>query len=325
MIARRLEAQVQEEKNSLEVKLMILTREEVESWRKPAFQREVSCTHAFYELVEQINERGFIASALTLGVWGGAFYKVDGNHRIMAFLASDRKEILAPVIIRQYADGGVGFIRMCEDFIEISKHIKTPTADNLLKALEGVERHVKLIRKSCPFIGYAHLWKNSSAPVVNMSRVIRSLIISKQEMPGSGFTGGSAVELAKALTPEETHCLISFMRAAFKAWGRDKEFRPMWNALNLTICLWFFRRMSKGELFCGRGTPISVAHFSQCLLALSLNPRYLTLISQKGRRIHAPETRNPICRELMKTFEQKLDAEGLTDVPLPKPNWPGLE
>ena len=323
MILRPLPKRINTLPKPFEITEMTLTKEMVKAWEPPPFQRRVSVTREFRKLLEQIKRDGYIVSAIYLGIWNGKTYIVDGNHRTAAFFSSERSTMRAPVIIRHYVNGPDGLIQMCEDFLSISKHIKPPRPDDMLKALGATTGHVGLIEKACPFIGYSNLWKGKEFPVVNMARVIRCLAISKQDVPNSPSAG--ALDLARALTPEDTHCLITFMRGAFRAWGRDAEFRPMWGTLNLTLGLWFYRRMTSGPDFHGKGEPMSPLPFSRYLVALAMSDRYRSLMAGKsGMRMHDPDTRNPVCREFMRVFARKLKKENLKNIFLPIPKWPGL-
>ena len=174
-----------------DMKVMAVTRKTIEGWAKPDFQRPVAENKNLGELAVQIQDQGWLLTAIYLGIWMGKTYLVDGQHRMQAFIASGLEQMSVPVITKYYLDGAKGLAAMCEDFLRINSHIKNPTANDMLKALEGKNSHIKEIRTNCPFVGYTHLRRTESAPILGMAQAIRALVVSRQEIPGS-WMGKSA-------------------------------------------------------------------------------------------------------------------------------------
>lgn len=305
----------------LEVEMRVLTQEVFESWDSPPFQRPVSVGKNVAKASLTMQDTGCIMTAIYLGVWEGKTYIVDGQHRRVAFIGSGLDRVVAPVITKYYKDDTPGLLEMCEDFLLIQAHIKNPTANDKLRALEPMSSGLQKIRKECPFVGYGGFRCNKNSPIVSMAQVIRSMVTSGQEELGS--PAKSAVVHAREMTLHEANSLTIFLKLAFEAWGRDKEHKPLWTPMNMSLCLWFFRRMlkapspnkdSKGD--------VTQQQFSNIFFELLSNRRYRSLLqANSGGRLGDPEVRNPVLKELMRAIKRSLKRDKVRDYYMPDPSW----
>lgn len=306
-----------------DVEKIIITHEIVEGWKKPPFQRPVAIGRNLGKLAVNLQDDEFLLTTIYLGVLDGVTYIVDGQHRKEAFIASGLRRLVAPVTTRYYPDGTAGLTRMCEDFLKINTHVKNPTANDKLRALEPTNPLIGKIREDCPFVGYSGFRRSDSSPIVSMAQAIRALVISAQEAPGSA--GRSAVDHAVEMRSSEVNGLKTFLKLAYESWGRDAENKYLWSPMNLTMCLWFFRRMLRSPSSSGSLGNTTQAQFLDIFFGLMSNRRYRALLQgNKGGRLHDSNTRNPVCRELMKTIKAQLKKDGTKSPYIPKPSWPGI-
>jgi hypothetical protein len=298
--------------------LMTITREAISAWVRPPFQRTVSNSKGLRKAANQIRQDGWLPAVIYLGILDGKTYLVDGHHRIQAFIASGIEKMIVPVIVRYYENGIRGLRDMCQDFVLHSRHIRNPTASDMLRALEGVNDHIKKIRAECPFVGYEKFWKGEDSPILPMAHVVRIVVASRIETLGTGT--GNAVDRTETLTGAETHRVISFLNSARQAWGCGIETKYLWSPINLILCFWFFQRMVKGPGIKEKQASLTAAQFHNCLHALGTNKAYLNLlISNRGRQLHIPEVRVPLCKEVMVTFKKRLKGEGTNQYYMPTP------
>jgi len=293
----------------IRMEMMVLNRKVVESWEKPPFQRPVAEGKNIISMSVQMQDFGYMMSAFYLGVWEGRTYLVDGQHRRVSFISSGLEEIVAPVVTKHYPKGSQGLLEMCEDFLRIQQHIKNPTANDKLRALEPNNKCLQKITRMCPFVGYER-------PLLSMAQVIRSLVISGQEMPGSAAR--SAVDHARDMKMKEANGLITFLQLAYEAWGIDKDMRLMWSPMNMALCLWFFRRMLKGSKSPGT---VTTSQFSE-IFALLPSKTYISLLEDNsGGRMNDEDTRNPVAVELRRTIKKGLRRDGVHDYYMPEVPW----
>ena len=305
---------------SVSTELMVLTHRIVEGWERPPFQRPAASAKKVSKLAVKIQDRGYLLTAIYLGVLDGVTYLVDGQNRREAFIASGLVSIKAPVLTKHYPDGKPGLLEMCEDFLLINEHIQNPSANDKLRALEPTNVCISKIHSKCPFVGYTNLRRKEDSPIVSMAQVIRALITSGKEVPSS--PGKSAVAHAMETKIHEADGLSTFLNVAFKAWGRDKEYKLFWKHMNMSLCLWYFRRMLRGPSIKSQGT-VTLEQFHNIFLALLANNRYHAILKKhSGGRMNDPETRDPVCKELRGTIKASLKRDGVKDYYLPKLEWP---
>jgi hypothetical protein len=264
------------------------------------------------ELVDKIKaDGGVVPGIITIGVFEKNFYKLDGQHRLEAFLLT--KLPVGYCDVRFYyatseADMGEEFVRQNSSLV----HMRP---DDYLRGLEGTYEPLEYIRRHCPFVGYDQVRRGPKSPVVGMSVLLRCWFCSEKETPSSGGMGG-AVSIAKSLTPESAKHCAAFITLAEKAWGRDQEYARLYSALNLTLCMWLFRRIvlePKGGV-----TPLTPIEFQSCLTALSADVRYLDYIV--GRKL-SDRDRSPAYGRVKQIFQNRYKLEAKKRAKFPSPSW----
>lgn len=293
------------------VDTIIVTKELIESWKTPPFQRPVRVNIKVLELVEQLKETGGVfPGIITIGILDGTPYRVDGQHRCEAFKLSELEEGFTDVRYA-YFDS---MAEMAEEFVRLNSQLVKMKPDDILRGLEGTSPPVQFIRKQCPFVGYDQIRRGTNSPVVSMSMLLRAWCGSSKPTPSSG--GASAVELLRALTIEEaTHC-VEFLQLAEKAWGRDPEYGRLWSVLNLSMCMWLYRR-TVISAWSPRIPKLTKELFKKCLLALSASDYVEWLV---GRNL-SDRDRSPCYRKIKSIFVRTIERELEKKIAFPQPEW----
>ncbi len=299
------------------VDTMELTPKLVASWRTPPFQRELKINSKVLAVSQQIKaDNGVLPGIITLGLFDGQIYVVDGQHRLSAFLSAD--------IPYGYSDVRTVFFgsmaEMAEEYERLNSSLVMMRPDDKLRALEFSSETLQRLRKKCPFIGYDNIRRNSDkAPIVSMSAFVRAWTGSRGETPSNSTW--SAKDSAEAMTPDETTMAIDFASMCFEAWQRDREYFRLWGALNLTICAWLYRRLvlGVGQSSTSRWTKFTPDQFRRGLMALSAEAAYVDWLvgRQNGER-----DRSPAYHRIKQIFTRRrlLDSHGVK-VLFPQGAW----
>lgn len=280
-------------KAAVTVTMMVITRALVAKWEKPDFQRLLVENKNLESICCQIQDRGRLRTTIYLGVWEGRTYLIDGQYRICAYIGSGLASIEAPVVTFYYEPGEAGFKEMCTDFIELNGHVRKPTANDMLKAFEGVNSNLKKIASKCPFVGYI---KRKSTPLL-MAATIRSWMSSASDAPG-GYSKG-ALDMARDLHDTETNYLIDFLCTAHEAWGGVHENKSLWAGLNLVLCMWLYRKLVLAQ-WGGKSTSTTKG-FSQFLKKLRDDSVYRKSLVGKNGKINK-DTRTPAYAHMIRIF-----------------------
>src|SRR5919108_2111434 len=183
MAATALKSITPHKETSTHVELVELSPELIKSWKKPSFQRELRPNAKVLELVDKIKaDGGVVPGIITIGVFEKNFYKLDGQHRLEAFLLT--KLPVGYCDVRFYyatseADMGEEFVRQNSSLV----HMRP---DDYLRGLEGTYEPLEYIRRHCPFVGYDQVRRGPKSPVVGMSVLLRCWFCSEKETPSSG-------------------------------------------------------------------------------------------------------------------------------------------
>lgn len=298
---------------------VVITAELIGKWKKPPFQRQLIVNSKVQGVVDEIKTSGVIPGILTLGVVGHETYYVDGQHRLEAFKMSGIKEGFADVRTHWFETMG----DMAREFEELNSPLVTWKPDDLLRAREAYMPPLQNLRKLCPFIGYTMIRRNSGAPLISMSAVLRCWFGSETEVPFTG-AGKSARAAAERLTMDESHALAAFLELPANAWERDSAFYRLWGNLNLCLTMWMYRR-TVIQLYTPATTRLTRDQFRRGLLALSADVKYLEYL--EGRNMN-DVSRSPTYNRIKTVFAARLEAEiggktktGATKVRLPSPAW----
>lgn len=288
-----------------------VTPDEARGWPLPPFQRPLRVNPKVRELAIKIGaDGGIIPGVLTFGVIKGKLFLLDGQHRREAFLMSGK---------------AVGYVdtRTCHfetmsemgvEFVRLNSSLARLKPDDILRGLEDSTAVLRSIRKACPFVGYDNVRRGDNKPVLSMSAVLRSWSMARQDVP-SGSTPAAAI--ADEMQPDEANNLIGFLLCAMEAWGRDHEYYRLWGAINLTLCMWLFRRTTV-EPPSGKVTKLTIQQFRKGLTALSASGDYMDWLVG---RILNDVSRAPGYRRITDIMKRKLSQELSRAIMFPAPSW----
>jgi len=297
---------------------MIFSRDEVLTWKLPPFQRPLRVNAKVLGLSEQLKvDGGVIPGVLTLGRLGSdkTFYVVDGQHRIESFKLSELKECIADVRIFP----ATSMAELAQEFVELNGRLVNMRPDDILRGLEESLPQLRRVRASCDFVGYGQIHRSTAgSALIGMSALLRCWHMGRAEFPARHSP--PAHELAVTLDADEADKLILFMQTARSAWGVDQENYRLWGSLNLTICMWLWRRLVLDKT---RGAKryviLSPDDFRKCLMQVSADEGYLEWLvgRQMGERDRAP-----CYTRLRSNFVKRLQAgNDKAKVMLPQPSW----
>jgi hypothetical protein len=294
------------------VDTIIVTKKIALSWQTPPFQRPLRINEKVKALAEEIKRNGgVIPGVLTIGVLSNESYRLDGQHRIEAFLMSGVEEGYADIRTLFCHDMG----QMGEEFVKLNSQLVRMRPDDILRGLEGAYPALSLIREKCRFVGYDMIRRGEKAPLVSMSAVLRIWRGSHQDVPATPSV--AAASLATTFTEEEADQLCAFLNVCYEAWGRDNENSRLWGALNLVICAWLYRRTVIFQH--SPKTPrLTKDLFKKCLMSLSADTHYVDWLL--GRHL-GERDRSPAYDRIKHLFTIRLANEMGVKPKLPAPAW----
>ncbi len=303
--------------NKMETK--ILSAEEIVEWKIPPFQRPLRVNQKVLDLAEEMKSTEQIQGVITLGRLGRDTYIIDGQHRIEGFRLSELKLVLADVRLLTVDS----MAEMSEEFVYLNSSLVKMRPDDILRGLEGSIPAIATIRKACDFVGYDMVRRNgSTSAMLSMSVLLRCWSGSSGETPTANSSGKSASSLAQSMNSGDVQSLTAFLQLCHSAWGRDPEYFRLWGALNLTICMWLWRRLVIDRDRPGgkRYAILTHADFKQCLMSLSADGDYLNWLP--GRNM-SDRDRSPCWSRIKAIFVRRLtDIRGdKKKALLPQPVW----
>lgn len=297
---------------------LIITPSMVMTWKVPPFQRPVRVNDKVRAVVQQIKTTEVIEGVLTLGKLKSdtAFYIVDGQHRIEAFKLAEISEAIVDVRVCMFDSMG----EMADEFVKLNSNLVKMRPDDILRGLEDSVPALKMIRKSCEFIGYDNIRRGTSSPIVSMSALIRCWNAAANDTPAANG-GLSAALLAHNLEQQTVQNLIAFLSTAHAAWGRDAEYFRLWGNLNLTLCMWLWNKLvlDRDRFGNKRYVVLDIPKFKRCLMSVSADSEYLAWLV--GRNL-GDRDRSPCYSRLKSIFARRLaeDTSG-GKASLPSPAW----
>lgn len=303
-----------EKKTRTTVDTISLSAERIAKWKLPGGQRPLRENAKVRELAETIKaDGGVVPGMLTLGVLDGAYWIIDGQHRLHAFALAGIKEGFADV--RYFHAETMADIN--REFVELNSKLVSMRPDDFLRGLEGTIEALGRIRRACPFVGYDQIRRNGNgSSIVSMSAALRTWRNASADTPS--LQGGmSAVELAESLVDEEVRGLIEFLTLAHNAFGREAEYARLWAALNITLCMWLYRRLVITQ-YSPKTPRIEKGIFSKCLLSVSADSNYQDWLL--GRKL-GDRDRSPAYARLKSIFVKRLEQELGKKIQLPAPTW----
>lgn len=301
--------------SAVESEVVLLTPAMRASWRKPPFQRETRETPKVLAVAHYIKEHEVIPGGpITLGRLADGpsdrWYVLDGAHRLAAFKIANRPEVLCEV--RRVVVASMR--EMAEQFIMMNSRLVNMRPDDILRGYEETNKSLRDLRKRFSFIGYDQIRRRTDSPIVGMATLLRSWRNSANDTPRS--TGVSASQLGETFGPEDAEQLAAFVTEAQAAWKRDPEYLRLWNAVNLIMCMWLWRRLVVDqERGVKRYVALTPAKFRACLYAIARNADYLDWL--KGRARLSEHERSPCYRRLARIFRDELGGS----TKMPQPEW----
>lgn len=297
---------------------LIITPAMVNTWKLPPFQRPLRINDKVRAVTDQIKATECIEGVLTLGRLkaDNSYFVVDGQHRIEAFKLSEIGEAIADVRLVQFDS----LAEMADEFVRLNSSLVKMRPDDVLRGLESSSEAMRAIRKSCEFVGYDHIRRGGSGPIVSMSAVLRCWSAASFETP-AGSNTGSASSLAQNIDPVSTQNLIAFLVTAHSAWGRDPEYFRLWSNLNLTLCMWLWNRLviDRDRFGNKRYAVLTINNFKHCLMSVSADADYLAWLP--GRTL-GDRDRSPAFARLKTIFVRRLTADNNgKKFTLPQPAW----
>lgn len=298
---------------------LIITQSMVANWKVPPFQRPVRINAKVQSVIQQIKSSETVEGVLTLGKVRSdpALYIVDGQHRLEAFKLSEIDEAIADVRVCMFAS----MADMADEFVQLNTALVKMRPDDILRGLEDSTPALRTIRKSCEFVGYDHIRRGTSSPIVSMSALIRCWNAASYETPASSNSGLSASALAQNLDQQSVQNLIAFLSTAHAAWGRDPEYFRLWGNLNLTLCMWLWNRLVTDRERSGnkRYVVLDIPKFKRCLMSVSADGEHLSWL--QGRNL-GDRDRSPCYSRLKSIFARRLSEDAGGNKPsLPSPAW----
>lgn len=303
---------------------LLLSLDEVNQWRIPDFQRPLRVNDKVRALAETLKGvGGIMPGVITLGILPNSpvTYLVDGQHRAESFRLSGLMECIADVRTTFFAS----VADMAEEFVNLNSNIVNMRPDDLLRGLEATLPGLQKLRQGCPIVGYTGIRRGSTATkMLSMSATLRAWSISSNETPQHSG-GKSALQLAHDLDVIDAECLTAFLSVAHAAWGTETINFRLWGGLNLTMCMWLWRRLVVDrERGMKRYVVLTAEQFKQCLMSVSANVDFMDWLV--GRALNERD-RTPCYSRLKIIFSQRLSQQvTITSstgkkIMLPQPAW----
>lgn len=289
-----------------------VTPDLVRSWKIPPFQRELKVNAKVLKLAETIKaDDGVIPGVMTIGVLDKVRYLLDGQHRREAFILSECLTGYVDVRVAHYDT----MAEMGREFVNLNSRLVNMKPDDILRGLEGIHGSLVKVRKRCPFVGYDQIRRGPKTPLLSMSALLRCWFASAPEVPAAG--GMTSTDIVERFTDEEADSVITFLDMAIAAWGRDPEYHRLWLNLNLTVCMWLYRRLVITP-FSPRTPKLTKESFTKCLMTLSGDAHYLDWIVSRQLR---ERDRGPCYSRIKGLFAKRLEIETGKKPNLPQPSW----
>lgn len=292
------------------VEVITFTPERAKEWKIPSFQRPLKVNEKVRALADSIaRDGGVLPGILTFGVLEGAQYLVDGQHRREAFLMSGKPDGYADARFMDFDS----MAHMADEYVRLNSALVKMSPDDILRGLEPSIDTLKSIRKACPFVGYSASRNTERSPILSMSRTLRSWSMASLDVPAGAK---SAVSFVQEMDVTKTNELIAFLTAALDAWGRDLEYERLWSSLNLTLCMWLYKRMVVTS-WSAKSTRMDLEMFRLCLVAL-VNEKYVDWLQGK---LLSDIHRAPAYARIATIMKERLSKANWKNVSFPAPDW----
>lgn len=287
--------------------------DQIKSWKVPPFQRPLRINDKVIQLSTKIrDDGGVIPGVIVLGVLNKDRYIVDGQHRREAFLLSECLTGYVDIRVLHFDD----MAQMGEEYVNLNSRLVNMRPDDVLRGIEDTFPALGKIRKMCAFVGYDQIRRSEKSPVLSMSALLRCWAASSTEVPRPSG-GQSALTLARTLSVDEADTCIGLLTIAYAAWGRDMSSSRLWANLNLTICMWLYRRLVITPY--SPSTPrMTKELFTKCLMSLAADPQYADWLVG---RTSGQRDGSPAYNRIKAAFAKRIEIETGKKPRLPQPAW----
>ena len=320
-----------ERQTQTHVDMIVVTPETWDQWANPngtkvgpnsedGFQRAISRNQNVREVAEVIKRDRVIPGQVVIGVYLDKLWLIDGQHRREAFFEAVKSGIPSAYMDIKY-EWFDSWADMASRYVELQRKICGHKADDMLKGLEFSTPSLQLLRQKCPFVGYTRLRGSAEHKArLSVSGVLKAWFGSRSEAPNSA--GPGTYDASKVFSIEDANQLSAFLRLAESAWTFHPNYWPLWGQLNMTVCMWLYRRC---VLSVTEGFPSMTAEqFSSCLASLPTAKigqsfMYVQFLNRKGFA-----DRGPVYSEIVKSFTSALRTEHKARVKFPEPPWTRL-
>lgn len=291
-------------------------------WKIPTFQRQLRVNEKVRELASVIHdEGGVIPGIITIGVIktgrDAGEYLVDGQHRVEAFRLSECREAIADVRYMEFDS----MAEMGNEFVNLNSSLVRMRPDDVLRGLEESTPALRMIRDRCPFVGYDMIRRGPTCAMLSMSTALRLWEGSAPPTPVA--LSKSAVNLAVELSEESVAKMTLFLGMCYEAWGMDDGSKRLWSSLNLSLCMWLWRRLVDDTTRQGnsRYAVLRNEQFKKCLMSLAADASYNDWLL--GRAL-GDRDRPPAYSRVKQIFIRRLLEDKFMagkKITLPQPTW----
>lgn len=245
-----------------------LTVADVNEWViDPDIQRDLRLTPKVKAIGIVIGQTKLIPSTITIGIYDGKQYLLDAHHRVEGwkmYVENGGEDGVCALVNWIHFDTQAA---MALKFVELQMCLVRMRPDDGLRALQHSSPPLQLIKDECPYVGFGAIQRcNTTSAVLSMSVLLRCWMGSKPETPVT--SSGAALDITLAMNMVDARQCADFVALAHRAWGRVAEYSRLWGALNLTLCMWLYRRMVL-DTTTTEVTHLTPDQFRMCLVALT--------------------------------------------------------
>jgi hypothetical protein len=304
-----------EKKTRTVLDTVLVTTDLLNSWKTPGFQRPIRENEKVRALAEELKQNGGVfPGIMTLGVFAGEVFLIDGGHRKYAFLLSGIKEGYADVRTHYFTS----MADMGDEFVQLNSQLVRMRPDDILRGLESSYPLLREIRQRCPFVGYDQVRRGTHSPIVSMCSLLRNWFSTEGEMPSlTGTVKGGSTGLVQSLTSDEVTALTGFLDIAFEAFGKDPEYAKLWGGLNMITTMWLYRNIVLST-YSAKSIRLTKDQFRKCLMSVSANAHYLDWLVG---RITSERDRAPCYNKIKAILLKRIEQDTGHKVMLPAPAW----
>ncbi len=162
---------------------------------------------------------------------------------------------------------------MGSEFVNLNSSLVRMRPDDVLRGLEESTPALRMIRDRCTFVGYDMIRRGPTSAMLSMSTALRVWEGSLQPTPVA--LSKSAVNLAVEISEESVAKLSVFLALAYEAWGMDEGAKRLWSSLNLSLCMWLWRRLVDDTVrTTNRYIVMRNEQFKKCMMSLAADAAY---------------------------------------------------